>query len=208
MIKPTYYQYGKEKIAVASKKDVYEKIYIRSIVESYQAIIKSVGLENEIRDRIALYLQQEHFFTSPLFQYEILDIVPERINLVTETERSRSDICFSWSDWGRFVVECKRLFQQPNKNKLYLDDGLIRFIDLRYAPTNQFAGMVGFVVSGNINTIFNETAQNTDNFHPTNPKRSVQIPTDRNLNHSFTSFHERTNKTEITIYHLLLEFKD
>lgn len=202
----THYQYGKEKIGVKSKQDVYEKIYIRSIIESYNAIDKSFGLENEIRDRVAWHLQNEHLFTSPLFQNEILDIIPERMNMVTNTNTSRSDICFSWSDWGRFIVECKRLFQQSSKNKPYLDDGLIKFIDLRYAPTNQFAGMIGFVVSGNIDTIFNNIAENTDNFHPTNPKQSIQVPLDSSLKHSFISFHEREDKREIIIYHLLFEF--
>ena len=42
MADPTYYQYGKEKIDVKSKQDVYEKIYIRSIIESYRVkLIKS-----------------------------------------------------------------------------------------------------------------------------------------------------------------------
>ena len=205
----THYQYGKEKITVKSKQDVYEKIYIRSIIESYQAIAKSVGSENEIRDRIVWHLQMKHPFTSPLFQYEIIHIFPEAVSYDSETKTSRADICFVWDiKWGRFIVECKLLFQQPSKNKPYLHNGLIRFIDLRYAPTNQFAGMIGFVVSGNRDIIFNETAQNTDNFYPTNPKRPIQVPLNRSLKHSFTSFHERTNKTEITVYHLLLEFKD
>ena len=68
--------------------------------------------------------------------------------------------------------------------------------------------MIGFVVSGNIDTVFKETAQNTNDFHPTNPKRPIQVPLDSSLKHSFTSFHERTNKTEITVYHLVLDFKD
>ena len=164
----SHYNYGRDKILVTSKADVYEKIYLRSIVESYNAIDRSIGLENEIRDRIAWHLQTEHPFISPLFQNEVLDIIPERVNLVTENKKSRSDICFSWSDWGRFIVECKRLFQQPSKNKAYFDDGLIRFIDLRYAPTNQFAGMVGFIVTGKVDTIFNQVCKDSENFYPTN----------------------------------------
>jgi hypothetical protein len=203
-----FYKFGKEKIVVKSKQDVYEKIYFRSIIDSYHKIDKSVGLENDIRDRIVLHLIKEHHFTSPLFQLELIHIFPETINFVSETERSRSDICFMWGDWGRFIVECKRLFQQPSKNKPYLDDGLIRFINLKYSETNQIAGMVGFVVSGDLNMIFEKTCQDTQSFHPTNPSKPIKTPTNSNWNHSFTSFHERTDKSDITIYHLFFEFRD
>ena len=203
-----YYQYGKEKISVKSKQDVYEKIYFRSIIDSYSQIDKSSGKENKIRDRIVWHLQEKHPFTSPLFQNEIIHIFPEVVSFDSETKTSRADICFVWDiKYGRFIVECKRLYQQPSKNKPYLEDGLIRFIDLRYARTNQLTGMIGFVISGDIDTIFNETAQNTKNFHPTNPKKPILTPTNNNWKYSFTSFHERTDKTEITVYHIILEFK-
>lgn len=159
-----FYQYGKQKIKVTSKQDVYEKLYLRSVIDSYKMIDKSPGLENQIRDRLAWYLQNEHPITSLLFQNEILDIVPERTNLVSKDERSRADLCFHWSDWGRFTFECKRLFQQPSKNKPYFDDGLIRFINMKYTRTNQFAAMIGFVVSGKMDTIFKAIANNTENF--------------------------------------------
>ena len=201
-----FYQYGKEKIKVTSKQDVYEKIYLRAVIESYAVINKSTGLENQIRDRLAWYLQKEHPFTSPLFQYEILDIVPERINLVTKTERSRADLCFHWSDWGRFTFECKRLFHQPSKNKPYLDDGLIRFIEMKYTRTNQYAAMIGFVVSGKIDSIFETIANDTEKFHPSNPPQAIKTPINKYWKLSFTSFHERENKENIQIYHLLFEF--
>ncbi len=194
-----------------SKEEAYLKI-LQSIVESYAAIDKSKGLENKIRNRIVLYLQKTHPFFAPLFQDETLSIIPEYYSLLSEDSTNRSDICFSLGEVsginvGRFIIECKRLFQQPSKNKPYLDDGLVRFIDLRYAPTNQYAGMIGFIVSGDIDTIFNETFQNTENFHPTNPKRFPKNPIDSNWKHGFISFHERTNKSQIKIYHLFFEFK-
>lgn len=89
----------------------------------------------------------------------------------------------------------------------YLTKGLIRFIDLKYAKKDEFAGMIGFVVRGQIDSVFKNNIENVQNFHPANPPKLVQNPTNNNWNHSFTSFHERTDASEIAIYHLLFEFK-
>ena len=200
------------KMRFKSKEEAYLKI-LRAIVESYNNIDKSKGLENKIRNRIVFYLQNTHPFFAPLFQFELINIVAEYYSVLSETKTNRSDICFSLGKVngiivGNLIVECKRLFQQPSKNKPYLDDGLIKFIDLRYAKTNEYSAMVGFVVSGDIDTIFANTIQNTEKFYPTKQNQLVQNPIDSNWKHSFVSFHERTDNSEIKIYHLLFEFKD
>jgi len=106
------------KMRFKSKEEAYLKI-LRAIVESYRNINKSKGLENKIRDRIVFYLQNKHPFFAPLFQFELITIIPEYCSLLSETKTNRSDICFSLGEVngvnvGRFIIECKRLFQQPS----------------------------------------------------------------------------------------------
>jgi hypothetical protein len=198
-----YYQFGSYKFS--SKKEVYEKAYLQAIVDSYNSVrvVKTTGLENHIRDRIVFDLQNHNPTTAQLYQLEILDIIPERVNMLTQTEKSRADICFHWSPIGKFDVECKLVFQQPSKNKKYLNDGLIRFVELKYAKNNDYAGMIGFVVSGNIATIMNQITKETLVFH-----KSDEAIKDSEINwdYSFNSIHKRTDDRSIQIYHLFFNF--
>jgi hypothetical protein len=198
-----YYQFGSYKFS--SKKEVYEKAYLQAIVDSYNSgrVDKTTGLENPIRDRIVWDLQNHNPITAQLYQLEILDIIPERINMITQNEKSRADICFHWSPIGKFDVECKRVFQQPSGNKVYLTDGLIRFVELKYAKNNDYAGMIGFVVSGNITTIIDQITKETHIFH-----KSEDAIKDSEINweYSFSSIHKRIDERSIQIYHLFFDF--
>ena len=73
--KGTYYKFGNKKVFVSFKKDVYENLYLQAIIDSYQNIDKTAGLENEIRDKIVWDLQNNNPLTTGLFQTEILDII-------------------------------------------------------------------------------------------------------------------------------------
>lgn len=124
-----YYQFGLEKLGYKSKKDLYENLYLKAIVDSYQRINKSIALENEIRDRFILDLERENLLTKDLIQNNILQLDFERQHFVSPTEKRRTDIVFFITGFGKFTVECKRLFKQPSKNREYLDKGLKRFIE-------------------------------------------------------------------------------
>ena len=198
-----HYQFGNYRFS--SKKEVFEKAYLQAIVDSYNSgrVDKTTGLENPIRDRIVFDLQNHNPITAQLYQSEILDIIPERVNMITQSEKSRADICFFWSGIGKFYVECKLVFQQPSKNKVYLTDGLIRFIELKYAKNNDYAAMIGFVVSGNITTIINQISKDTHVFH-----KSEEAIKDSEIswNNLFNSTHKRIDERSIQIYHLFFEF--
>lgn len=198
-----YYQFGN--YIFSSKKEVYEKAYLQAIVDSYNSgrVDRTTGLENTIRDRIVWDLQNQNPITAQLYQLEILDIIPERVNMITQSEKSRADICFHWSPIGKFDVECKRVFQQPSGNKVYLTDGLIRFIELKYAKKNDYAGMIGFVVSGNVTTIMTQIIEGTNVFHPSQEAiRESEI----NWQYFFNSIHKRFDESSIQIYHLFFNF--
>ena len=194
-----------------TKEDLYVNIYIRAIVESYgfidKSFDKSTDDENKIRDRFYWDLTERNPITKKYVDLNLLKISFEDWKMVSEEEKRRVDLTFFISCFGSFEVECKIFSSKQTVKGQYLSNGLIRFIELKYSKNDQAAAMIGFVISNNIDAIFNSNVKNAENFRPTNPKRITQNPIDANWKHGFISFHERTDKSEIKIYHLLFEFK-
>ena len=52
-----------------------------------------------------------------------------------------------------YTIECKRLDGSNLLNRAFVDDGVFRFIDLKYSSYYKKSGMLGFVVEPNINLI-------------------------------------------------------
>ena len=152
-LKEEFYQFGLERLNYRSKKDLYENLYLRSTVDTYRRINKSAALENEIRDRFILDLERKNQLTRDLIQNDILQLDFERQHFVSPSEKRRTDIVFFITGFGKFTVECKRLFKEPSRNEEYINEGLKRFVELKYSENEAYAGMIGFVVSGNIRTI-------------------------------------------------------
>lgn len=196
------------------QEEVYETIYLQAIIDSYQYIDKFIPIrenrkkqdwENDIRDRFYWDLTNRNPLTKNLVDADILKIDFESWKMISESEKRRVDLSFFISSFGSFEIECKRLFQLPSNNKPYLDDGLIRFIELKYAQNNEYAAMIGFVVSGDIDKIQNEITEKIKNFHPTNAK---QQESQLNWKNSFISNHRKINESDIQIYHLLFVFTE
>ena len=195
----------KSRIPYKSKVDLYENLYLQAIIDSYGSVDKHYGKEEEIRDRFYADLTQNNPLTKKWFDFELLDIRFEKWKMDSSNNKSRVDLSFFWSGFGYFEIECKRLFKQPSKNKPYINDGLIRFINLKYAEKNEYAGMIGFIVSGEINTIQNEISSKVFDFHSDNViKNSKQL----NWKNSFISYHKKIDNSKIKVYHLLFQFTD
>ncbi len=195
----------KSKIPFKSKADLYENLYLQAIIDSYGFVDKHKGKEEEIRDRFYADLTQRNPLTKYWFDLELLDIGFEKWKMDNSNDKSRVDLSFFWSGFGHFEIECKRLFQQPSKNEAYLNDGLVRFINLKYADKNEYAGMIGFVVTGAIDKIQNELANRILDFHSDNTATNNQ---ELNWKNSFVSYHEKKDHNKIMIYHLLFQFTD
>jgi hypothetical protein len=183
-------------------------LYLEAIVESYNFIDKSVDDENTIRNRFYWDLTTRNPLLEKYLEKNLIQINYEKWIMVSVEEERRVDLTFFISSFGSFEIECKCFFGVQTENGQYLTNGLIRFIDLKYAKKDEFAGMIGFIVSGQTDLIFKNNIKNVQNFHPVTPPKLIQTPTNKHWKHSFTSFHKRTDKSEITIYHLLFEFKD
>jgi len=200
----TFFNFGGVNFATASKREIIEKLYLQSIIESYSHIKKTRGLENDIRDRFYWDLKRRNPITKSLIERDILEIIHENWEMVSETEKSRVDLKF-FITHHKFEIECKRLFQQPSKNEAYLNDGLVRFINLKYADKNEYAGMIGFVVTGAIDKIQNELTNKILDFHTDNAETNNQ---DLNWKNSFVTYHVKEDHNKIKIYHLLFQFTD
>lgn len=68
--------------------------------------------------------------------------------------------------------------------------------------------MIGFVVSGNMTNIQNSVINNTLTFHPSVFQPEIKRSELIDWQYSFITFHERKNKKDIQIYHLLFSFSD
>jgi hypothetical protein len=208
------FQFGRNNFGFTSKKEVYENLYLQAIIDSYQHIDKTIPIrenrkrqdrENDIRDRFYWDLTNRNILTKNLVDEDVLKIDFESWKMISESEKRRVDLVFFMSYFGSFEIECKLLFQEPSKNKPYLNNGLIRFIELKYAQNNECAGMMGFVVSGDIEKIQNEITKETEKFHPTDSK---QQDCQLNWKNSFISHHRKINNSDIQIYHLLFIFTE
>lgn len=183
-------------------------LYLQAIIESYKSVNKSADDENKIRDRFYWDLTTRNNILEQYLKFNLLKISFEDWKMVSEEEKRRVDLNFFISSFGSFEIECKCFSGTQTEKGQYLANGLIRFIEMKYSEKDVDAGMIGFVIKGNTDNIFNSNVKNAQNFHPTNPPKSIQNPTNSNWKYSFTSFHKRTDKSEITIYHLLFEFKN
>lgn len=64
----------------------------------------------------------------------------------------------------KIVIKCKTL---KFADKKYLKEGIKRFIELKYAKKDGFAGMLGFIIAGNSEKIIENLKKKVKNFYPT-----------------------------------------
>ena len=115
----------------------------------------------------------------------------------------------SWffiTGFGKFTVECKRLFKESSRNEEYVNEGVKRFFDLKYSEKESYVGMIGFVVSGKIVTITNHLMGKIKDYSFVLSHESFLRQKCVDWEFSFQSMHNRVNKTKIHIYHLFFEF--
>lgn len=184
----------------SSVKELIEKLYLNGIFESYQRIDKGIAIENDIRDRFVVDFQKNNSVLTKWIQTKILHVNWERWVFKNETDLGRADLSFELSGID-FIIECKRLKYADQK---YINDGLNRFINIEYAKNDEYAGMIGFVISGDIDKISSginskvAVANYIDSSFAKEPNNTWGT--------SFNSSHSRVDKTSINIYHLFLKF--
>lgn len=189
-----------------SEQNLYEKLYLKAIIDSYQRIDKTIDIENIIRDRFVFDLERKNHLTRNLVQKGILQLDFERTHFVSENEKRRTDIVFFISGFGNFIIECKRLFKQDSKNNDYINEGVKRFIDSKYSKNNNYSGMLGFIVEGETDKIKTSLLKKCETVNYLKNEFTEQKYID--WVNSFKTAHLRNDNSEIKIYHLLFEFNN
>jgi len=191
-----FINFNLSKLGYSSKQDIIENLFLKSLTESYNRIDKNIGMENEIRDRFMKDLYYTNTDIKKWLQLNIIYLDWENWVFTDGFEVARTDVTFKISGL-RFIIECKRL---KTADKEYIDEGLERFIVLKYAKGDDFAGMIGFVISGDKLNICKGLNTKIKSLKHTSSISCV----DPGI--SFTSEHERIDKTQIKIYHFFLDF--
>ena len=159
-------------------------------------------VENKIRDAFIRDFEQENLLLKTKLQQQTLILTWERWLNTPEDQKSRADICFSMSGL-EFVIECKRLESADNQ---YIEEGVQRFINLKYAEKDEFAGMIGFIISGNPSQIVRNLKEKV---RDCSPSESMDLLLEQKcIGHelSFQSSHKRLNDKDIHLYHLFFSF--
>ena len=184
------------KLGFSSKQDIIENLFIRSFSESYTRIDKTVANENEIRDRFIKDLYTTDSDIKNWLQLKIIYLDWENWVFTNEQKLARTDITFKLTGL-EFIIECKRL---KNASMAYIDEGLARFITLKYSKGDEFAGMVGFIVSGDKTAICSGLKGKIEVLgHTVSVSQVCSTP-------GFHSCHNRIDQTQIGMYHLFFDF--
>lgn len=184
------------KLGFSSKQDIIENLFVKSLLESYTRIDKTIGIENEIRDRFMKDLYTTDSEIKKWLQLKIIYLEWENWVFTKEFKLARTDITFKLTGL-EFIIECKRL---QAADQAYIDEGLERFIILKYSKGDEYAGMVGFVVSGDKSSICVGLKDKIEALEHTTSTSDIS------LTPSFNSYHNRIDKTQIEIYHLFFDF--
>ena len=183
-----------------SKQDVIENLFIRSINDTYNRIDKNIGIENEIRDKFIYDFYHYSPLLKGLINRSILFVNWEKWIFKNEHDLGRTDLSFAISGI-EFIIECKRL---KSASPQYIDEGLKRFINKDYSENDSYAGMMGFIVEGNIKDIsasLKIKCKEESYFENDFVKSKIS-----STENSFVTSHYRKEIEAINIYHLFFEF--
>lgn len=106
-----------------------------------------------------------------------------------------------------FTFECKRL-ENNAKNQAYIDNGILRFVQNKYAKKMPFSGMIGFVEKAQkgIPLIASDLKLRINKL-PTTIKEFDSISQETGFEFSYRSKHNRIENTPIELTHLLFDFE-
>lgn len=203
-----------------SQEKIIESIYLKALIDSYDRIklIKDINtyIENKIRNEIIKDFENKNDIIKYWIDLKIISLSSEK-QIIKENDIKRTDIEFFISEYGTFVIECKRLKSTEQryikgrfdeKEKKYKEDGIERFTNSIYAKEDEFAGMIGFIVGGDMNTIVKNLKDRVKNFKYSNDNYDLLDLKCAGWETSFQSKHFKNNDKIKTIhlYHLFFNF--
>lgn len=114
-----------------------------------------------------------------------------------------------------FIIECKIIDSYSRKNKLYIEEGILRFISGKYSENMNVGGMIGFIriaenrkKSNNSKTdkiIDNINYKLVNDYKRPNSEELAKIHVMDKFDSLFISKHSRTSLSNINLFHMLLD---
>lgn len=122
-----------------------------------------------------------------------------------DVTKGRMDITvyFNYNEENYFCFECKRVSENTwtkNIKQLYINQGLMDYINLKYSENLNIAGMIAFVEEGNISNICSNISEAVQG--------GCSLCNNINYKYVYNSNHLRKNSTSISVYHLILDYSN
>jgi hypothetical protein len=190
-----------------------------NVVELKQIIKKEKKKsKSDIEDAIAIYIRN-YLRNNSLFDINGFKIVGGMNN--DNPIKGLYDITILHSYWKKgFHFECKNLDLDPKKNLIskYVfykmtptknDGGVYRYFNGKYAQSQNFGGMLGFVLDGDVNTIIQKIIEKMNSpFDITSEGDllTTELNSIEGNDFTFNSIHKRKGDT-FKLHHLLFNFQ-
>ncbi len=197
-----------------------EELFLIALTDSYERLIhiQDINLlsENKIRNELQYDIEHNNNIITDYINNETITFNSEP-QIVKENEIYRTDIKLFCSWFRRsFIIECKKFNPYNNdyiqghfnkeKNK-HEYNGIERFTERIYAEKDEYAGMLGFICTGDINIRFKDLKAKVRNYKLANNSEKLLNQKSVNWEFSFQSKHIKNNDSEIHLYHLLFDFR-
>ena len=202
-------------------KSVIENLYLIALTDSYERLIciQEINLlsENKIRNKIQYDFEHYNKKITEYINEGTITFNSES-QIVLKNDVYRTDIKLYCCNYKRdlFIIECKK-FNPKNydyiqgsfnkKNNKYEYNGIERFTELIYARNDKYAGMIGFICSGDIITTIENLKRKVKEFRLVNDSDNLLNKKCADWEFSFQSKHIRIDYSTILLYHLFFDFR-
>lgn len=198
---------------------VIEDLYLIAITDSYKRLIHipeiNLLTENKIRNKIQYDFEHNSEIITEYIDNETITFNSES-QIITEENVFRTDIKLYCRWYGRsFVFECKKFnpynndyikghYDKEKEKDVY--NGIERFTERIYAKKDKFAGMIGFVCSGEITQTIENLKTKVRTFCFVSDSEYLLNSKCVDWEFSFQSKHIRIDGSTIHLYHLFFDF--
>ena len=134
---------------------------------------------------------------------KIMDLV-----IYQNWERDSNEVHFVWE--AKRVCDKRVESSYPNLNSEYVNEAIYRFIEREYAEGLEDAGILGYVLAGEVGNIVDDINQSMGQLRVNKPLPATNnlrlAPAINQFEDIYESAHIRTDNSSIQLYHLFLTF--
>ncbi|MDR0828992.1 MAG: hypothetical protein LBN95_02635 [Prevotellaceae bacterium] len=122
------------------------------------------------------------------------------------------DIKIEHSCWNKmFCFECKNIDDKPKSRLIseYVNNGVYRYFNGKYAQNQDFGGMIGFVLQGDTQPIKDKIIKKLENKFDISPEgdlKNIVYNSIEDNEFTFNSTHQRKGEC-FTLHHLLFDIR-